>query len=404
MTSRNAARVSVFVAAVAAGACGDNYAVAPDAVMPDATPPFAIAPHGATPELVSGGGVVLTAPKFQPIFFTGDSAMQAQIEDFGRMLAGSTYWHDTTSEYGVGDITLLPTIVSTDPVPTTDTALNAWIVAQLDGTHTAWGTPDQNTIYSVFLPEGAVLQSPFGNSCQAYGAYHDELAGTQGEHIVYALMPRCNPGPSALAELTASTSHELVEAATDPNVETTAAFGYVDDDHAIWGFTPGAETGDFCEYLDNAYRPLVGSFIVQRTWSNAAAKAGHDPCVPSTGPYIAAAPVLTEDVAMTDGPVGPQMTKGVKVPIGTPKTIEVDLFSDVPTSDWTVTAIDLASAFDGTAKELMFTWDKQKGNNGDKLHLTITRVRAGSFGGSEFLITAKNATEDVSQWWAYAAN
>ncbi|MDB4953657.1 MAG: hypothetical protein JWO36_1226 [Myxococcales bacterium] len=372
--------------------------------MPDAPPPFAEAPHGTVPQLVSGGGIVLAAPKFKPIFFAGDSTMQAQVEQFGAMLAGSPYWHATTAEYGVGDITLLPTLVTTDPVPGSDSALNAWIIAQLDGTHSDWGTPDQSTIYSVFLPEGAVLTSPFGNSCQSYGAYHDELTGTHGEHIVYALMPRCNPGPNALTELTASLSHELIEAATDPNVETTFAYGNVDDEHAVWGITPGAETGDFCEYLDAAYQPLVGSFIVQRTWSNAAAQAGHDPCVPQAGTYLGAAPLFTENVTIGGNGNAAQITKGVKVAIGTPKTIDVALFSDAASADFTVTAIDLASSFDGGPKELTFSWDKQKGHNGDTLHLTITRVRAGSFGGSEFLIEAKNATQTTSQWWSYASN
>ncbi|MDB4955197.1 MAG: hypothetical protein JWO36_2766 [Myxococcales bacterium] len=398
MTSRTA-WASVFVIA----ACGDNITLAPDAQVVDAPPPFMEAAHGNVPRLVSGGGIVLDAPKFKPIFFAGDFPMQTQVEQFGQMLAGSSYWHDTTSEYGVGDITLLPTLVTTAAVPATDTDLDAWLIAQLDGTHPTWGSPDQNTIYSVFLPAGAVLHSTLGDSCQAYGAYHDELVGAHGEHIVFALIPRCGSGMNQLVELTSSLSHELIEAATDPNVETTYAFGNVDDEHAVWGLTPGAETGDFCEYVDSAFQPLLGTYLVQRTWSNAAASAGHDPCVPQNSTYFSAAPLFTEDVMIT-GFNGQQITKGVQVTIGQPKTIDVALFSDAPTGDFLVEADDLASTFNGGRPELSFSWDKGFGRNGDTRHLTITRLRTGSFGGSEFVIVARTANATSLMWWSYAAN
>src|SRR5262249_42735622 len=41
------------------------------------------------PQLVKLSGSVLATPKIQPIFFTGDSAVQTQIEDFAQQLAGS---------------------------------------------------------------------------------------------------------------------------------------------------------------------------------------------------------------------------------------------------------------------------------------------------------------------------
>jgi hypothetical protein len=214
-------------------------------------------------------------------------------------------------------------------------------------------------------------------------------------------MPRCSPD---LDSLTTATSHEFVEAATDPYPFTNGAWQSVDDPHFIWALMPGGELGDMCEYVAAAPQRIVGQYVVQRTWSNKSAAAGHDPCVPVTAnPYMSAAPVLTENVMIDpqDGtPLHP--SKGVQVTTGTSKTIEVDMFSDAPTADWTVVAIDAAS-LRGSA-ELNLTLDKSTGNNGDKLHLTIQRITNGTSGGSEFVLSSRVNNRSVSLWWGYVAN
>jgi hypothetical protein len=385
------------VLALLAG-CGDNAVhEAPDAGV-DAPPPWAEAVPSSVPQLISLGGVVLDQPKVQPIFFANDP-LQAQVEQFLTALGPSDYWHVTSEEYGVGPLAVLPSIVTTDAPPATDDALPGWVDQHVP-------TPDPETIYAIFLGDGVVLQGQDGNSCEAYGAFHDESP----KGVVYALMPRCEPSTqfdhaqTKLDELTISTSHELLEAATDPHVETTPAYGEVDADHAVWGIVPGAEDGDFCEYLDSAYIRGVGDFMVQRAWSNKAAKAGLDPCVPAPAtPYFAAAPIFTESVPL-EGFSGTRQTKAMQVSVNTSKTIEVDLFSDQPTDDYQVDVVDGAAMY-GDPAELAFQWDKPAGKNGDKLQLTVTRLRASSGGpGSIFLLSTKNASGTVSQWWGYVAN
>lgn len=389
----------------ALAACGDNAKLAPDAAPPDASPdsppPFAEAPHGTVPQVQSGGGMVLASPKIVPIFFTGDSAMQAQTEQFLSQLAASSYWTAVTHEYGVGALTIEPTIVSTDTAPTSDAMLQTWLKTNLDGTHASWPTFDPTAIYSVFLPDGVTLSTPFGDSCSAFGAYHDEAPGTNGTKIIYALMPRCQGG---IASLTVSTSHEFVEAATDPLPETEPAYQLVDDAHIVWEFAPGGELGDMCEYVGAAAQPLVGNFYVQRTWSNASALAGHDPCVPvMSAPYVSAAPVLTDDASFDDGNGMSTTTKSVKIPVGMSKTIDIALYSDAPTATWTVKAFDAAQIY-GQPQELTFSWDKTMGNNGDVLHLTITRVSAGMGGGSEFLISSRPSGVSDSIWFGFVSD
>lgn len=385
-------------------ACGDNVKLAPDAAMPDAAPDapsFVEAPHGTAPQVQSGGGAVMASVKIVPIFFTGDSAMQTQTEQFLTQLATSSYWTATTHEYGVGAMTIEPTFVTTDTPPTTDQMLQDWLKTNLDGTHAGWPTFDPDAIYSVFLPDGVTLSTPFGDSCSAFGAYHDEIAGANSTKIIYALMPRCQGG---IDSLTISSSHEFVEAATDPHPETDPGYQLVDSDHIVWEFAPGGEVGDMCEFVGEASQPLVGNFYVQRTWSNVSAAAGHDPCVPVLStPYASAAPMLTDSASFDDGTGMPKTTKAVKIPVGMSKTIDIALYSDAPTADWTVKAIDAAQIYD-SPKELSFTWDKTTGNNGDVLHLTVTRVAAGMGGGSELLISSRPNGVSDSIWFGYVAD
>ena len=83
-----------------------------------------------------------------------------------------------------------PTIVTTDPPPTTDDALQAWLEDHLAPPVPApgWIAPDPNTLYIVFLPAGVTLTAGMDTSCVTFGGYHDETAQS---HIVYALVPRC---------------------------------------------------------------------------------------------------------------------------------------------------------------------------------------------------------------------
>ena len=403
-------RVCVILAASLFFGCGDNLAVAPDAAPPDGPPAFAEAMHDTPPTVVSGGGPVLTSPKVQPIFFMNDSDMQMSVEQFLTTLDSSQYWTTTTSEYGVGAITHLPTIISTDAVPANDMDLQTWLANNMDGTHTADGwpaTPDPSVIYTVFIPSGV----SFGSACTSYGGYHDEGTSTQTTgKFTYALIPRCQAqaGGTAVDTLTSALSHELIESATDPLPDgMSQAYVQIDPEHYIWSRTPGAEIGDMCEYNQNADQPLVGSFTVQRTWSNLSAAAGHDPCVPVLGtPYLGVAPVFPEDIMVSTHGGGQMITtKGVTIALDTSKTLEVDLFSDAPTTaDFTVAAYDSAELLQSGQATLAFQWDKTTGHNGDKLHVMITRTRAPTgTRGSEIVFVVQVAGQIVSMWWGYVA-
>jgi hypothetical protein len=295
----------------------------------------------------------------------------------------------------VGSLTIQSSVVTSDPPPTTDDALGTWLQGKFP-------SPDANTIYTVFLPPGAVLTQGGAKSCVAFGGYHSETM-VNSMPLVYALIPRCTsmtfPGP--LDPTTIATSHELIEASTDPLPFSNPAFVYVDDEHAVWNRTPGGELGDMCEYVNAAFQPLVESYLVQRTWSNASAAAGHDPCVPVLStPYLGAAPNLS-DLTLTFH--GQQlMTKGVTVNYEQSQNVEVDLYTDAPSEDYSVIAQD-ALQLEGQSGNFAFQWDRYHGHNGDKLHVMITRTKMGTGRPNEVGFFVQVNGQTVSQSWAYVA-
>ena len=89
----------------------------------------------------------------------------------------------------------------------------------------------------------------------------------------------------------------------------------------------GGEVGDLCAQEPGAFTQFPElAYTVQRTWSNAAAMASHDPCVPALANevYFNAVPELNDTIT-----IGGMFTMlGVQIPVGQTKTIDLDLFSD----------------------------------------------------------------------------
>ena len=84
--------------------------------------------------------------------------------------------------------------------------------------------------------------------------------------------------------------------------------------------------------------PSGSKYMVQRTWSNAAAARMQNPCVPHTASTI---PYFNSYPALNQIPYSSGTTMGVKIPIGQSKTIDVILSSTGATpGPWNVTVYD----------------------------------------------------------------
>jgi hypothetical protein len=356
------------------------------------------APFGPAPQVGSAGGVTLAAPKAVAITFDSD-ALRPQIEQFMAGVGATAWWKTTTAEYGVGTLGAGNPVRLTEAAPATisDADIQTFLAGKLDGTHPEFGTPDSTTVYTLFYPD-ATTSITVGDatttikSCTDFGGYHSELALTNGTKIVYAVIPRCTQGFAGMTGIDAVTgtaSHELVEAATDPYAVTAPAFSGTDDDGVgLELMLGGGEVGDMCVGTGNSFfKPDNFPFMVQRTWSNTAASAGQDPCVPAMpGPYFNAAVQAADQITYTNAGQSSKF-KGIQIPVGTSKTIDVIIYSDAPTDVITLGAMD-NSALRGGTPQLTFTWDKNTGRNGDKVHLTITAVAMNANGIAPFLLTA----------------
>jgi hypothetical protein len=373
----------------------------------DGGPPTAYpAPHPPLPVLTNAaGGPVLTAPRIHFVFDPGN-ANASTLQTFAQRLVSSSYWATVTREYGVGALSYAGTTVLTGQTPPATIAsadLHTWIGQALQSG--ALGTPDPQVIYTVVFPSTTTITQPNLvlpgllpplKSCVDFRGFHDNVVITPDAgsptSFAYAVIATCS---ASINDLTAVLSHEWVEASTDPQVSANgaftlsggpdAAFFSVDPNHIVWDiWSTGGEAGDLCqpERAVQLVTPADVGYTVERIWSNQLAAASHDPCAPDLAgePFFASAPALNDTVNVTSALTGTVTSQGVTIPVGESRTIEVDLFSDAPTSGpWTVSAEDLISTKFGSfglPKTLSFQWDRTQGTNGDKLHLTITVTAA----------------------------
>lgn len=363
-------------ATTSTGAGGSGGIGSPSDVYP--------APFGEPPQCIHSGGPVLASPTMIPVVFQGDDpATVATIVDLATHVAGSDYWRATTEEYGVGPLAVHSTVEIAEQLPAkiSPAQIEAWLRDRLNADDPALPAPLDGAIYTLFYPKGVSVEDAAGGaSCATYSGYHASVAldvAHGSKSVAYAVIPRCVEffGRSELETLTSTTTHELIEAATDPYAAVAPAYYDIDPPHAYWVYVfGGGEVSDMCNLPIDANVTLPGTpYEVQRSWSNAAALAGRDPCVPTLPGrvYFNASPVLPDDLVVASGVT----SKGVRIPEGGTRTIAVRLFSEGPTAPIKVIPEDWGE-LNGGPKELELTLDEPEGLNGQTLHLTIRVVGA----------------------------
>jgi len=191
---------------------------------------------------------------------------------FGDALVKSAWLASFASEYG-----LAPTGTSLHvdgPALNGNVTVDDMRLYVLDNAPSA--RPDGHTLYMLYLPPGAMLQmgQTLNCGCNAQGGAHTSL---QGARDALAYVQRCSASDDDAVTRTAS--HEVAEAMTDTGK------GYrIDQPSPAWSGSvwaseqPGAvEIGDLC----SGTFVTEGQWTYQRIWSNVAAAAGGDPCVPA---------------------------------------------------------------------------------------------------------------------------
>lgn len=120
-------------------------------------------------------------------------------------------------------------------------------------------TANANTIYGMYFPSGMKITLQGGTSCSAFCGYHGHFTYNT-QDIKYAVFPYtdcrgCSLSGKAVADmLTIVSSHEIREAATDPDLNA-------------WYDASGYEADDKCAW-HNLYQMSGGHFWVQPEYSN----------------------------------------------------------------------------------------------------------------------------------------
>jgi hypothetical protein len=336
------------------------------------------------PTIVSEGGPVLSNMRLVTVTWPGDENA-AVFEAFGDAIGSSSYWRQINSEYGVGGVQSGAEnhvrLTSAPPAAMTDGQIRSFLGTQIGASPSALPPPTSQTLYALYLSKQTTLMYGNIDACMAgVGGYHNETTAN-GVRFAYAVLPQCPI--FGYGNVLMSASHELNEAATDPFPGTNPAYDSFDADHLAYSYfnQQQEEVGDACEFFPSSFYMETDpsfSYYIQRQWSNASARAGHNPCVPAVAQAYFNLTVFPEQLDTLA--VAGQQTKGFKAMIGQPRTFQVGFFSDRATArPWSIQAnvpttipiqnrggMDVAN---GTADVVI---DKTSGVNGEKAYVTVT--------------------------------
>jgi hypothetical protein len=362
------------------------------------------------PQILDAGGPVLASPKIVPVFFANDDGtVVPQLTTFTQELGTSDYFSTTMSEYGVGAGLSVPAVnlIETETMPIDDSAIQPWLAGKLNGNDPAWPAPDANTVYVLYYPPNVTVTIGGLTGCQGFSAYHNEVsldAAHGSRNVAYVVVPRC-PSVGALTGIdavTAPASARIAEAVTDPYPSMNPAYTSVDDAHFDWEtVVGGGEVGAMCSLASSLYlKPSGFAYTVQRLWSNASIKAGHDPCLPELPGevYFNSEPLLSGTV-----PVKTRNVLGLQIAAGGSATIPLALYSEGgPLGPWTVSATDLQQVL-GNGAELTFSFDKTQGQAGDTIQMTI-HDPAALTGGHDTFIVLSTLGQQKTYWMGEVTN
>jgi hypothetical protein len=338
--------------------------------------------HAPFPAIPNQGGHVLSPLRLVVIVAANDD-LRDSLFMFADAILASSWWQQVAGPYGIAATAGVVKITGPalhgyelQPKQLTDyiqSAIAGSAVSVLDG----------RTMYLLYLP-GAVTLSGNG-TCQGPSGYHDPW-GNIGDG--WGVVQRCQGAfRSLLEDLTIVGSHEVIEAASDPQLDAwglPAAFQpWVVSPWAASDYGAPEENGDFC--IGTRYRE--GAFYYQRVYANAAVAAGGDPCVPKLD-----IPYYNAGTAQTWYPVN----RTIQIPVAG--------WSTGPTGNWTVTAYLTAQGASNAAPTLTLTGGDSTNttgvlfhtiNNGGALTLTVT-FPAGTPPGSWAVIQLHSIGHDAA--------
>ena len=357
---------------------------------------FVAAPH-TLPTIPDQGGPVLSHPVLVTVTYANDP-QRTFVEQLGAYLVTSPWLTAVGPEYGVG----LGTQVNVElPMSAPTTITDAEIQALVESLVVAGTAPDADGgvlakelppesdggfdagpdawdgggdggppvlmpqyIYMMYFPPTTAVLSQGELICDfSGGGYHFQTSlATRGQAFAYAVVTECPS--STQEELVQTSSHEFIEASTDPS-QGDLAYSITDlyDPYSYFG----GEVGDLCSLLSPQWSE--GGFNgIQRVYSDKSVAAGGDPCLPSSAPYFG-----TNVVPATAKEVTP----------GGQAVFAITGWSSAPVTDWELSAAVYIASPVSFAPGLNVSTSTL--NNGGAATLTVD-IPAGAGSGTYALI------------------
>lgn len=216
-------------------------------------------------------GPVISNVRVTVIYWNSTVAFQSTWPSFYTSITNSTYmdWLNEyrTSTQGIGRGSFVNAVVDPSP-PSGTTVSQSQIESELQrliqaGTISA---PTDNSLYMVYFPPGYTVLAGGWFSCttsDGFCGFHHWFA-INGRSAYYGVLvdssacgSRCGPG-TQLGNTTSTSSHELLEAVTDP---VDSGWYYL---YSVNGQPAHAEIADICQ----DQQTQTAGFTVQRAWSN----------------------------------------------------------------------------------------------------------------------------------------
>lgn len=210
------------------------------------------------------GGPVISHPKVYAVFWGAqvDPETQSKIGPFYQNMLDSTYM-DWLSEYNtsltavdgrqgtnqkIGRGSYGGSIMIT-PINTSTSLSDGDVQAELDAQIAAGKLPKptDDSLYMIYFPSGVSISIDSQRSCSSFCAYHEGFKSAKaGANVYYGVMPVCGWGcgvaGSTFDSLSVVSSHECIEATTDPFPTPGDKPAYPQ----AWNDAGGSEIGDLC--------------------------------------------------------------------------------------------------------------------------------------------------------------
>jgi hypothetical protein len=435
------------------GDAGDatSEGVTADQGAPDAGPDIDQDPdvypaqHHPVPQLDYNGGPILQHVRVVTVTFVGD-VHRDSFRAFDHFILTSAWWKETAEGYCidgganagcVGDGTATaPEGGAWIPDGSTADAGDGFLDVELpydfpsqmigDSDIQTWlqghvangdfPAPDSQTVYALYFPSTTSINPGGGDQalCAEAGfgvilGYHFQIALTPPGasapiNAQYAVLPYCQlttSDDSNYQFATTTASHEIAEAATDPQPETAAFTLHTNDAWSGQQSLAGGECGDMCENVNqNTYDE--SGYTVQRIWSNQAAAQSMQPCQPWSNTYYAAAlrtapQPIPPDNHISDGYVFVKRGQSVNVVADVfaqaPLPHDLLLYAGVP-KYFSTGPTDLAPL----PNLITVAFSQLQVNNGDGVIVTFTVPSKASAGDSPMVIRAVLSDNDYNDW------